>query len=70
MEGILFEGMTIGMAVVGFLILVAVVTGVFLAWLSEEEETGASFTWAGWPVPETKEPPLPEEEEEAERRAA
>ncbi len=68
MEGIILESMTIGMAVVGFLILVAVVTGVFLVWLSEEERTGASFTWAGWPLPETEEPATPEEE--AERRAA
>ena len=70
MEGIILEGMTIGMAVVGVLILVAVVTGVFLAWLAEEEKAGAVFTWAGWPIPETKEPALPKEEEEAERRAA
>lgn len=70
MEGIILEGISIGMAVVGVLILVAVVTGVFLLWLGEEEKAGASFTWAGWPLPETKEPALPEEEEEAVRRAA
>jgi hypothetical protein len=70
MEGIILEGISIGMAVVGVLIRGAGVTGVFLLWMSEEEKVGASFTWAGWPLPETKEPALPEEEEEAVRRAA
>ena len=70
MEGIILDGFTIGLSAVGVLILVAVVTGVFLVWMSEEGEAGASFTWAGWPLPETEKPAIPEKEEIPERRAA
>ncbi len=49
MEGIILDGISIGMAVVGVLILGAVVTGVFLLWMSDEEKAGASFPSPGCP---------------------
>ncbi|KRT75020.1 MAG: hypothetical protein XU12_C0001G0211 [Deltaproteobacteria bacterium CSP1-8] len=64
MEGIVLEGMTVGfdIAIAAFLILVAAVTGTFLAWMATEEEAGARFAWAEWPLPETAEPAPPREE--------
>jgi len=64
MEGIVHEGMTVGfdIAIAAFLILVAAVTGTFLAWMAKEEEAGARFAWAEWPLPETAEPAPPREE--------
>jgi len=62
MEGVILEGITIDVAIAAFLCLVAVVAGVFLAWMGEEEKMGASLTWAGWPLPETEKPAVPVEE--------
>lgn len=62
MEGVILEGTSIGVAIAAFLFLGAVVTGVILAWMSEEEKTGARLTWAGWPLPEKEEPVIPMEE--------
>ena len=56
MEGIILEGIPIDVAIAAFIFLGAVVTGVFLAWMNEEEKAGASLTWAGWPLPETEKP--------------
>jgi len=62
MEGVIFEGITIDVAIAAFIFMGAVVTGVFLAWMNEEEEAGKSLTWAGWPLPETEEPVVAVEE--------
>ncbi len=62
MEGIILEGTTIEVAIAAFLFLGAVVTGVILAWMDEEEKMGARLTWAGWPLPEAEEPSAPAEE--------
>jgi hypothetical protein len=62
MEGVILEGITIDVAIAAFIFLGAVVTGVLLAWMSEEEEAGASLTWAGWPLPETEKPVIAVEE--------
>ena len=56
MEGVILEGITIDVAIAAFIFLGAVVTGVFLAWMNEEEMAGKSLTWAGWPLPETEKP--------------
>lgn len=56
MEGVILEGITIDVAIAAFIFLGAVVTGVFLAWMNEEEKAGASLAWAGWPLPETEKP--------------
>ncbi len=63
MEGIIFEGISVGVAIVAFIGVGAVATGVFLAWMREEEHTGASLTWAEWPLPGL-EPVAPPEREE------
>lgn len=54
MEGIIFEGVSTDVAIATFIFLGAVVTGVLLAWMNEEEATGASLTWAEWPLPATE----------------
>lgn len=62
MEGVILESITIDVAIAAFLFLGAVVTGVLLAWMNEEEKAGKSLTWAGWPLPETEEPAVAVEE--------
>jgi len=62
MEGLILEGTTIDVAIIAFLFLGAVVTGVLLAWMNEEETMGASLTWAEWPLPEAEKPAVPVEE--------
>lgn len=61
MEGIILEGMTVGISIAAFIFFGAVVTAVFLAWMNEEEEAGTHLSWAGWPLPETEESTPPEE---------
>jgi hypothetical protein len=62
MEGVILEGITIDVSIAAFLFLGAVVTGVFLAWMNEEEKAGKNLTWAGWPLPETEKPVIEVEE--------
>lgn len=62
MEGVILEGTSIGVAIAAFVFLGAVATGVFLAWMNEEEKAGATLTWAGWPLPEAEKPEVPAEE--------
>jgi hypothetical protein len=70
MEGVILEGITIDVAIAAFIFLGAVVTGVFLAWMHEEEKAGKTLTWAGWPLPETEKPAFAGEAEERLRPAA
>jgi hypothetical protein len=64
MEGIILAEMTIGFggAVAGVCVLAVAYTVATLASIAEEEEAGAHFTWAEWPLPEAEKaaPPVVE----------
>lgn len=66
MEGIYFETLTIwfGVAFTAVLALIAVVTGLFLAGMAEEERAGARIFWAESPITGTLEAAPPVEERE------
>jgi hypothetical protein len=63
MEGIILESLVVefGVAFTCILVLIAAVTGIFIAGMGEEEKTGVRFAWAEWPLPEKeKVAPAPE----------